>query len=228
MAVIVEIVFGIDTDGAPSMIGCNMGLVSFTKEQNENVIVTRCFLHIEAAMSMTLGGDLREVLDQVVHMVNFVKTRPVKSRLFEQIYTNMESQHRRLLLHTYVRWLSRGKVHIRVHELRRELITFLEAMKQSHSCNLFQCECWITNHFVKTLIYYSLALTEKEELAALSTDRGLMIKYKQWSLEDVSMSINEEHVSISKQHWPFYCNFPPHIYVNWDFQPSPQLSVERE
>ena len=77
-------------------------------------------------------------------MVNFIKTRPVKSRLFEQIFTNMESQHRRLLLHTDVWWLSRGKVHTRVDELQQEIITFFEAMKQSHFCNLLQCEFWIT------------------------------------------------------------------------------------
>ena len=114
-----KITVSICTDGAASMIGCHMGLVSFTKEQNENVIVTHCFLQIEALMSRTLGEDLREVLDEVVHMVNFTKTRPVKSRLFEQICTNMESQNRRLLLHTDVRWLSRGKVLTRVHELRQ-------------------------------------------------------------------------------------------------------------
>ena len=91
-------------------------------------------------MSRTLG----EVLDQVVNMVTFIKTRPVKSRLFEQICTNTESQHRRLLLHTDVRWLSRDKVLTRVHELRQELITYFEATKQSHFCNLLQCEFWIT------------------------------------------------------------------------------------
>ena len=44
-------------------------------------------------MSRTLGEDLREVLDQVVKIVNFIKTRPVISHLFEQICTNMESHH---------------------------------------------------------------------------------------------------------------------------------------
>ena len=36
---------GIGTDGCPTMIGCNKGLVSFIKEQNENFIIIHCFLH---------------------------------------------------------------------------------------------------------------------------------------------------------------------------------------
>ena len=131
------------TDGAPSMVGCIKGLVSFIKKKNENVIVTHCFLHREALMSKTLGENLREVLDEVVKMVNFIKVRPAKSRLFEKICTNMDSQHKRLLLHTDVRWLSRGKVVTRVHELRQELLAFFEAMKQSHFCDLLQCKFWI-------------------------------------------------------------------------------------
>ena len=81
------------------MIDCNKGLVSFIEEQNENVIVSYCFLHREALMSRTLGEDLGEVLDQDFKMVTFIKIIPVESCLFEQISTNMVSQHRRL--HTF-------------------------------------------------------------------------------------------------------------------------------
>ena len=41
------------------MIGCNKGLVSSTKEQNGNAIVSQCFLHRESLMSRTLGKGLR-------------------------------------------------------------------------------------------------------------------------------------------------------------------------
>ena len=57
---------------------------------------------------------------------------------------------------------------------------------------------WIRNPFVETVIYSSLTLTE-EELAAVSTDRGLMIKCKELSLEAFWISIKEEHESISKK-----------------------------
>ena len=80
-------------------------------------------------MAKTLGNKLREVLNQAVELVNYIKTRPVKSRLFEQLCSNMDSQHRRLLLHTKARWLSKGKVLNRVYELRQELLKFFEEMK---------------------------------------------------------------------------------------------------
>ncbi len=71
--------------GIYSMVGCVKGLTSFVKKENENIIITHCFLHREALMANTLGDKLKEDLHQVVEMVNFVKTRPVKSRLFEQL-----------------------------------------------------------------------------------------------------------------------------------------------
>ena len=68
-------------------------------------------------MAETLGDKLRKVLNQAVEFVNYIKTRPAKSRLFEQLRSNMDSQPRRLLLHTEARWLSKGKVLNRVYEL---------------------------------------------------------------------------------------------------------------
>ena len=119
------------------MVGCMKGLTSFVKKQNANVVVTHCFLHREALMAKTLGDKTSgEVLNQAVKLVNYIKTRPVKSRLFKQLCSNMDSQHRRLCLHIEVRWLSKGKVLNRVYELRLELLKFFEEMKKNHFCEL--------------------------------------------------------------------------------------------
>ena len=64
------------------------------------------------------------MLGGVIEIVNLIKTRPVKSRIFELICKDMDSQDVRLLLHTGVRWLSKGKVLSRVHQLQNELLTF--------------------------------------------------------------------------------------------------------
>lgn len=69
------------TDGAAAMVGCTKGFVSRPKERNPDMILTQCFLHREALVAKTLPADLVPVLDNVVRMVNFVKSRPLK-RLF--------------------------------------------------------------------------------------------------------------------------------------------------
>ena len=61
-------------------------------KKNPDIITTHCFLHREVLMAKTLGIELKEVFDEVVEMVNFIKTRPVKARIFEQHCLNMDSQ----------------------------------------------------------------------------------------------------------------------------------------
>ena len=56
----------------------------------------------------------------------------------------MDSQHKRLILHTEARWLSRGKVLCRVHELHKELRAFFKTEKQERFCEYLECEFWLS------------------------------------------------------------------------------------
>ncbi|GFX15365.1 SCAN domain-containing protein 3 [Trichonephila clavipes] len=97
---------GICTDDAPAMTGHLKGFVAHVKELNEDILVTRCFLHREALVTKFLPSDLKIVLEQCVKMVNYIKSRPLKSRLFSKLCQAMEAKYESLLLHTEVRWLS--------------------------------------------------------------------------------------------------------------------------
>ena len=117
---------GICTDGARAMCGRNSSVVTRTLKRNPNVLWTHCSLHRAALVSKHISENFKNVLYISVKMVNFVKSKPLQSRLFEKFCEEMGSNHKTLLLHTEIRWLSRGKVLTRLAELREEVAMFLE------------------------------------------------------------------------------------------------------
>ena len=80
---------GICTDGVPSMLGTVKGFTTLTRKKNENMIITHCSLHREALIAQTVGDDLRRVINQMILIVNYIKSKPLKSRLFYQICEEM-------------------------------------------------------------------------------------------------------------------------------------------
>ena len=66
---------------------------------------------------------------QVVSVINFIKSRPLHTRLFRVMWDEMEAEHNRLLFHSNIRWFSQGKVLERVANLRNKICTFLKEQK---------------------------------------------------------------------------------------------------
>ena len=174
---------GICTDGAPSMIGSVQGFVSRVKEKNPEVITTHCFLHREVLVSKTIGDDLKQVLDITVNMVNFIKQRPLKSRMFARLCENMQKDHVTLLLHTEARWLSRGKVLTRVFELRQELLLFFKDNNKASFCECLESTNWQMKLAYLADIYQHLnnlntSMQGAKENILTSTDKLLAFKNK--------------------------------------------------
>ena len=76
---------GICIDGTPSMVGSKKGFAALAKKENKKIIFTHCFIHRENLVAKTIGNELKEVMDQVVQMVNYIKCRPLQSRLLAKI-----------------------------------------------------------------------------------------------------------------------------------------------
>ncbi|KAE8298233.1 Zinc finger MYM-type protein 6 [Larimichthys crocea] len=117
---------GFCSDGAQTMAGKRNGLRALIKRAAPNAEWTHCVIHREALASKHLSPELNEVLTAVVDVVNFIKTRPLKARLFTAVCEEMGADHTAVLFHSEARWLSRGKVLSRIFELRSEIRMFLE------------------------------------------------------------------------------------------------------
>ncbi|KAJ4931123.1 hypothetical protein JOQ06_025422 [Pogonophryne albipinna] len=113
------------TDGAAAMTGRVNGLMAHIKKVNPDVTWTHCMIHREALASKRMSPELNDVLNDAVKVINFIQSRPLNHRLFQSLCEDGGSEHKQLLLHTDVRWLSRGKTLQRLFELRNEVRAFL-------------------------------------------------------------------------------------------------------
>lgn len=131
------------TDGAASMTGRVKGFVGKVREVNPNLRTDHCLIHREAIVAKSLPSPLKIVMDEVVKVVNFIKSRPLNMRLFNVLCQEMGSEHTTLLLHTEVRWLSRGKVLTRMFELKEEVLAFLTIEGHEYA-DLFADDEWVS------------------------------------------------------------------------------------
>ncbi|KAL2101246.1 hypothetical protein ACEWY4_003007 [Coilia grayii] len=120
---------GLCTDGARAMTGRERGLAARVQQVAPLVKWTHCMVHREALAAKKMPVLLDSVLTQAVQIINHIKSRPLNSRLFGVLCQEMGSGHEQLLLHTEVRWLSRGRVLQRLYELRGEVKLFLTEIK---------------------------------------------------------------------------------------------------
>ncbi len=179
---------GICTDGAPSMVGRIKGFTSFIKTENHTIIFTHCFLHRENLMSKSLGEDLNSVMDDVIKIVNNIKANALKSRMFERLCENLDATHKNLILHTEIRWLSKGKVLARLCELKNELIQFFsntsvcEYYVQKLKSEIWMSKVHYLNEVFTQLNNLNLSMQTKNENILQSTDKikGFLQKILYW------------------------------------------------
>ena len=133
---------GVWTDGAAAMIGSLSGLTVRIKEVAPECEGTHCVIHREMLASRKISPEFHSVFHDIVEMINLIKAHALNTRLIEHLCEDMDAEHKCLLLHTEVRWLSREKSLNRVFELREPLQRFL-LKKNSDLANKFSDERWV-------------------------------------------------------------------------------------
>ena len=89
-----------------------------------------------------MSSQLHDVLNCSIKVINFIKSRPLNSHLFRLLCEKMEAEHTQLLLHTEVRWLSRGRILNRLFKLRTEVGMFCKEHNSPYS-ELFENVGWL-------------------------------------------------------------------------------------
>ena len=109
------------------------GLRTLVQGVAVNAKWTHCLIQREALVLQQLSGDLNGLLKAVVKTMNFIKARPLKSRLFQHLCDELGAEHNNSLFYCNARWLSKDKVFLRVYELRNEISIFLKKENHAHA-----------------------------------------------------------------------------------------------
>jgi len=71
------------TDGARAMTGATAGAIAKIKEKSNETTSSHYILHRHALAMKNIPLCLKNVLDEAIKIVNLIKSRPLKSRLFK-------------------------------------------------------------------------------------------------------------------------------------------------
>lgn len=114
------------TDGAPSMVGRHRGFISFLKKAVPGVLTVHCVIHRQHLVAKNLSGRLHKSMSTVITAINKIKAHALNSRLFRQLCTDNDEEFERLVLHTEVRWLSKGNCLRRFYSLFDTVVEFFQ------------------------------------------------------------------------------------------------------
>jgi hypothetical protein len=77
---------GICRDTAPFMLGRLNGFNALAKQKKLGIGFTHCFVHGEALILKSVVPEVQKVLDEMIKMINYIKSRPLQLRLFSALF----------------------------------------------------------------------------------------------------------------------------------------------
>ena len=113
------------TDGAPSMVGKYKGFLAFMKKELPNLLTIHCVIHRQHLVAKNISETLSASLKTIIKAVNKIKAHALNTRLFKQLCQENDEEFERLLLHTEVRWLSKGNCLDRFYTLYKSVVEFI-------------------------------------------------------------------------------------------------------
>ncbi|XP_065645713.1 general transcription factor II-I repeat domain-containing protein 2-like [Hydra vulgaris] len=107
---------------------------------------------MEALVAKSLGAipQLKNVMEVIVPIVNFIRAKSLNHRIFTVLLEEMDFIHKELVTFTAVHWLSRRKTLKQFFECLSEITKFLAAKNYNgEHCKLLKISEWLQNfHFL--------------------------------------------------------------------------------
>lgn len=121
----------ITTDGAKSMTGEKIGVTTLLKSDvkasgNNTMMTFHCIIHQENLCKKSFS-NFEHVMTVVVKVVNFIRSKGLNHRQFQQFLSDLEAEHGDVVYYAEVRWLSRGNMLQRLFSLKNEVQEFMES-----------------------------------------------------------------------------------------------------
>lgn len=154
----IERLVSITTDGTPSMTGRHSGFIAHCKKDPDfpKIVNYHCVIHQQAICAKVLEFD--HIMRPVVKIINSIRAKAKQHRSFKLFLEECAAEHGDLLLHTDVKWLSRGKILQRFLSLLGEIKTFME--NRGEDTNLLTDPDWLLD------LSFLTDVTEKINLLA--------------------------------------------------------------
>uniref|UniRef100_A0A8C5I931 HAT C-terminal dimerisation domain-containing protein n=1 Tax=Gouania willdenowi TaxID=441366 RepID=A0A8C5I931_GOUWI len=168
------------TDGAPCMMGKNKGFVALLREhENRPILSFHCILHQEALCAQMCDGQLGEVMSLVIRVINFIVARALNDRQFKTLLDEVGNNYHGLLLHSNVRWLSRGKVLSRFAASETEwLLKFYYLVDMTEHLSQLNVKMQGIGNTVLSLQHAVFAFENKLELFIMDLETGRLLHFE--------------------------------------------------
>ncbi|KAF0035443.1 hypothetical protein F2P81_013201 [Scophthalmus maximus] len=103
----------VTTDGAPAMIRRYAGFIAHCKGDPDfpKLLHYHCIIHQQALCAKVIGFG--HVTAPVVKIINSIRSKAKQHRIFKVLLEEMSAEYGNLLLHTEIRWLSKGLILLR-------------------------------------------------------------------------------------------------------------------
>lgn len=208
-----ELLSGICTDGAPSMIGKGKGAIKLiiddieTNHGNDNcfkrddVIIIHCLIHQQNLCAKVLSMD--HVMNIVVKTVNYIRSHALSHRQFKEFLKELDSEYGDVVYFSRVRWLSRGSCLKRFYELREEIEMFMndkgKPVEELKNDEWLLDLCFLVD-IVEKLNQLNLELQGKDNIIIDSFNHIKAFQKKLSLFESQLKNNNAQHFPLLKEH----------------------------